>query len=245
MMKKFFTLLLLAVTLVSTAQETTLLRLKYTKGDSYAMSMNMVQDVDGAPVMTMNMDMSVDITDVTGDEYTSEMKFTKMKMDMFQGGMNMSFDSSKSDDELNQMGKMMKARMGPMLKAVIITKGNNLGDVLEMKIEPNIPGAADMANQQKNVVYPKHAVKVGDSWDIEREEKGMKMNFIYTVKSIGNKTVVLGISGNITGLAEGTISGSMDIERATGIPLKNLINMDMTVNEQQMNSKIVVLMTKK
>ncbi|MBL4569295.1 MAG: hypothetical protein JKY69_06540 [Flavobacteriaceae bacterium] len=244
-MKKFFTLLLLAVTLVSTAQETTLLRLNYTKGDSYTMSMNMVQNVDGAPVMTMSMDMTIDIIDVTGDEYTSEMKFAKMKMDMFGGGMNVSFDSTKSDDELDAIGKMMKAQMGPMLKIVISTKGNNLGDILEMKIEPNIPGAADMANQKNNVVYPKHAVKVGDSWDIEREEKGMKMNFIYTVKSIEKKTVDLSVSGKISGLADGTISGTMNIERATGIPLKTVLNMDMTIQEQQMNSKIVAVMTKK
>jgi len=237
-MKKFFTVLLLAVTLIGTAQESTLLRLDYTKGDSYTITMNMTQEMGGAVIMKMTMGMETEITEVNKDTYSSVMKFTKMVMEMNQGGMNITFDSTKSDDELDEMGKMMKAQMGPTLQAVFYAKGNNLGEVLEMRVEPNIPGASDMANQSNNVIFPKKAVRVGDTWAIEKENKGMKMNFIYTVKSIVSSKVVLGVSGKISGLAGGTISGSMDIDKKSGVPLKTAIDMSMSMSGQEMKTSM-------
>jgi len=237
-MKKFFTVLLLAVTLIGTAQESTLLRLDYTKGDSYTITMNMTQEMGGAVMMKMMMGMETEITEVNKDTYSSVMKFTKMVMEMNQGGMNITFDSTKSDDELDEMGKMMKAQMGPTLQAVFYAKGNNLGEVLEMRVEPNIPGASDMANQSNNVIFPKKAVRVGDTWAIEKENKGMKMNFIYTVKSIVSSKVVLGVSGKISGLAGGTISGSMDIDKKSGVPLKTAIDMSMSMSGQEMKTSM-------
>ena len=244
MMKKFFTLLLLAVTLVSSAQETTLLRLNYTNGDRYIMTMNMNQEMNDSPLMKMNLDISIAIIAVNGDEYDSTMKFTKMVMEMNQGGMEISFDSSKNDDELDDMGKMMKSQMGPILDAVIYAKGNSLGEVLEMKIEPNIPGATEMANQNNNVIYPKKALKVGDTWNAEKENKGIKMSFDYTVKSISKNLVMVTISGTTSGLADGTISGSMNIDRASGVPLKTIIDMDMTLSGQKLKTTLVAIMVK-
>jgi len=68
MMKGFLAIILLAFTLVSSAQETTLLRLNYTKGDRYIMSMDMNQEMNDEPFMIMNLGISIDITAVDGDE---------------------------------------------------------------------------------------------------------------------------------------------------------------------------------
>jgi len=165
-------------------------------------------------------------------------------MDVLAGGQVMSFDSGKSDDELDDFGKMLKMQMGPMLTAVIFAKGNGLGEVLEMKVEPNIPGVEDVGNQASSVAYPKEAVKIGTTWNMEKENKGSKMNFVYTVKSISGKEVVLSISGSISGKANGTISGDMNVDRKSGIPLKSTINMKMNVNGQEMETNMVSAMKK-
>jgi Family of unknown function (DUF6263) len=240
-MKKFFTLLLLALSLVSMAQESTLLRVNYNKGDKYIMSMFMKQDM-AAMNMLMKMDMSIDVKDVEGDVYNTEMKIEKINMNMSQGGMNMSYDSDKGDDELDPMGKQMQMQFAPMLEMIIFAKSNNLGEVLETRIEPNIPNADQFTNQSSSVVYPKSEVKVGDTWSFEKDSQGMKMDFVYTVKSITKDKVFLDVSGKISVLAEGTINGNMEIDREKGIPLKSTIEMDMSVSGQKIKTSINVTM---
>lgn len=243
-MKKLLVLFLVVSSTISLAQESVLLRLNYKKGDKYIMSMNMSQNMGTMMSMNMSMKMSQEITNVTGEEYVSEMKIASMKMDMNQGGMSMNFDSSKSDDELDDAGKMMKSQMGPMLKAVITSKGNNLGEVLSTTVEPNTPGTSDLTKQSSNVVYPKNKVKVGDTWDFKKSDKGMNMNFKYTVKTITSKLVVLDVSGTVDGMADGKISGVMNVNRKSGVPVKSNIKMDMTIQGQPMKTNMELTMTK-
>jgi len=132
-----------------------------------------------------------------------------------------------------------------MLEALMYAKGNNLGEVLEIKIEPNVMGMEDIAKQSSSVVYPTEAVKVGDSWNMIKEEKGMKMNFVYTVKSINENNVILDLSGEVSGMATGKITGDLEIDKESGVPLDSNINMLMTVNGQEMTSKVKMKMTKK
>jgi Family of unknown function (DUF6263) len=242
-MKKYFTLLLLAMSLASMAQESTLLRVNYNKGDKYIMTMFMKQDM-AAMNMLMTMDMSIDVKEVEGDIYNTEMKIERINMNMGQGGMNMSYDSDKSDDDLDAMGKQMQMQFAPMLEMVIFAKSNNLGEVLETRIEPNIPNADQFTNQSSSVVYPENKVKVGDTWSFEKDTQGMKMGFVYTVKSITKDKVLLDVSGKISVLAEGTISGNMEIDKAKGIPLKSTIEMDMSISGQKVKTSISVTMNK-
>ncbi|WP_158838513.1 DUF6263 family protein [Polaribacter sp. L3A8] len=244
-MKKLLILFLAVSANLSFAQEAILLRLNYEKGATYGVSMNVSQEMGTVMSMGMVMDMEIKVTDVKDDTYNCEMKFTKMTMDMLQGGQVMSFDSTKSDEELDETGKMMKAQMGPMLKTLISAKGNNLGEILEVTVAPNVPGVGDMAKQSSNVVYPKEALNVGSTWTMTKEEKGMKMDFLYTVKSITGDKVILDLSGDVTGMATGKISGNMDVDRASGIPENSLINMDLSVSGQELKSKITMTMAKK
>ncbi|WP_218598687.1 DUF6263 family protein [Polaribacter sp. NJDZ03] len=244
-MKKLLILFLVISANLSLAQDAALLRLNYEKGATYDVEMNISQEMGTVMSMGMLINMDIKVLDVNGDTYDSEMKFTKMTMDMLQGGQAMSFDSTKSDEELDETGKMMKAQMGPMLSALISAKGNNLGEILEVKVEPSIPGVEDMAKQSSNVVYPTEAVSVGSTWTMTKEEKGMKMDFLYTVKSISSDKIVLDLSGDVSGMATGTISGNMNIDKASGIPENSTIDMNMSVSGQELKSTIKMTMVKK
>ena len=164
---------------------------------------------------------------------------------MLQGGNAMSFDSTKSDEELDAVGKQMKTQMQPMLEALMFAKGNNLGEIIDIKIEPNVMGMEDIVKQSSSVVYPKEAVKVGDSWTKTKEEKGMKMDFVYTVKSIDEDNVNLVISGDVSGMATGKIAGNMQIDSASGVPLSSIVTMLMNINGQEMTTKVTMETTKK
>ena len=244
-MKKLLILFLVISANLSLAQDAALLRLNYEKGATYDVEMNISQEMGTVMSMGMLINMDIKVLDVNGDTYDSEMKFTKMTMDMLQGGQAMSFDSTKSDEELDETGKMMKAQMGPMLSALISAKGNNLGEILEVKVEPSIPGVEDMAKQSSNVVYPTEAVSVGSTWTMTKEEKGMKMDFLYTVKSITSDKIVLDLSGDVSGMATGKISGNMNIDKASGIPENSTIDMNMSVSGQELKSTIKMTMVKK
>ncbi|WP_165733502.1 DUF6263 family protein [Polaribacter sp. 20A6] len=244
-MKKLLILFLVISANLSLAQDAALLRLNYEKGATYDVEMNISQEMGTVMSMGMLINMDIKVLDVNGDTYDSEMKFTKMTMDMLQGGQVMSFDSTKSDEELDETGKMMKAQMGPMLSALISAKGNNLGEILEVKVEPSIPGVEDMAKQSSNVVYPTEAVSVGSTWTMTKEEKGMKMDFLYTVKSISSDKIVLDLSGDVSGMATGKISGNMNIDKASGIPENSTIDMNMSVSGQELKSTIKMTMVKK
>jgi hypothetical protein len=244
-MKKLVVLFLVISATISSAQDPVLLRLNYEKGASYSVSMNMSQEMGTMMSMGMSIDMGMKIIDAKGENYESEMKFTKISMDMLQGGNIISFDSSKSDDELDEAGKMMKTQMGPMLEAVVLTKGNNLGEITEAVVEPNVPGMEDIANQSSNVVYPKEAVKVGSTWTMSKDEKGMKMDFLYTVTSILKETILLDLSGDVSGMADGKITGNIKIDRTSGIPLETLMNMNLSFNGQELTSKVSVTTRKK
>ena len=244
-MKKLLILFLVISANLSLAQDSVLLRLNYEKGATYGISMKISQDMGAIMSMGMTMNMNIKVIDVTEDTYDSEMRFTNITMDMLQGGNVMSFDSSKSDGDLDEAGKMMKNQMAPMLKAVVFSKGNNLGKVIEAKVEPNVLGMEDLVNQSSNSVYPEEAIKVGSTWSMSKKQKGMVMDFIYTVKSITKGNVVLDLSGKVSEMATGTITGSMNIERESGIPIDSQINMDMSVNGQALKTKVATKMAKK
>jgi len=237
-MKKIFTLLLLTVTLASSAQST-LLRLNYNKGERYDVKMNMVQNMAAAGVfMNMNIEMAMEVKDVKKAIYDVEMKIKKMTMDMKQGAMEMSYDSTKKEADLDDKGKQMKAQMDPMLSVTIFSEITNLGKVLETKVTPDIPSAAQFKKQSNGIVYPEKAVKVGDTWTMEKNENGVQMNFTYKVKSITNTTVQLDVTGTIAGIGKGTITGDVTIDKSTGVPTKSTINMDMEVQGQKVKTSV-------
>lgn len=235
---------MLAFMLVSNAQESTLLRLNYNKGEKYKMSFEMAQNMGAMGHMNMKMFMEIDILDVNQDTYDSKIKFTKIDMNSSMAGQNISFNSDKTDDELDETGKMMKAQMSPMLKAVLYAKGNNLGEVTEMTVEPNVPGLNDIGNQLSNITYPQEAIEVGSTWEMEKETNGMTMKFVYTVKTISEKEIILDVTGNITGMAEGNVAGDMLIDKLSGVPTNSNIIMKMNTQGQEIESNITILTEK-
>jgi len=244
-MKKLVLFFLVISVNMSVAQEAVLLRLNYENNATYSTKMIVSQEMGAMMSMEMSMDMEMEVTAVKNENYDTKTKFTKMSMEMLQGGNLMSFDSSKSDDELDATGKMMKSQMGPMLEAVIYSNVTTLGEASVVSIEPMIPGVEDIASQSSIVVYPKEAVKVGSTWTMSKEEKGMKMDFLYTVQSILKENVLVDVSGEVSGMGSGKITGNITINRASGIPIKSLIEMNLSVSEQQLKMKAITEIAKK
>ena len=162
----------------------------------------------------------------------------RMKMDMNQGGMPISYDSTLSEDELDEMGKVMHSQMSPMFSAIISTTMTNRAETIETTIDPPIQGMGDLTSNSSAVVYPKQALKVGDSWTANKMENGMDMKMTYTINSIESDVVNVDLSGTIELMAEGTISGNIVIDKDSGNVNSSSMVMDMKVQGQEMKMDI-------
>ena len=233
-MKKVLIALLVIISITTTAQESVLLRLNYTKGDSFLVTTESNQNMGSQGGMNMKMTMGMIVADVAEENIKTESQITSIVMDMMQGGMTMSYDSNKNDEELDQMGQMLKSQFAPMMEAVIYNTLDSQGNVIDTKLDPAIPGMEQMTNRAMSTInYPKEKVSVGSSWTSENENQGMKMTTKYTVSSIADGFVTLDVSGDMSGVGTGTIKGKSTVEISSGMSINSEI--EITIATQGMN----------
>ena len=213
-----------------------MLRANYKKGDVLEVKMEQSQNMGAKGGVDMKMSMDMVVTSKDGDMLTTESKIKSINMNMLQGGMAMSYDSSMKDDDLDEMGKMMKQQFDPMMKSTIIAKVNSQGEILETKVEPSNPAMDQIIAQAKGVIYPNEEVLVGTSWSDVTSQQGMSVTSIYTVSKIENGKVYINITGAVTGMGEGDIKGDLVVDIETGI--QDSASSEMAVNAGGMDMKI-------
>ena len=235
-MKKLLFLFVLVTAINATSQESVLLRANYKKGDVLEVKMEQSQNMGAKGGVDMKMSMDMVVTSKDGDMLTTESKIKSINMNMLQGGMAMSYDSSMKEEDLDEMGKMMKQQFDPMMKSTIIAKVNSQGEILETKVEPSNPAMDQIIAQAKGVIYPNEEVLVGTSWSDVTSQQGMSVTSIYTVSKIENGKVYINITGAVTGMGEGDIKGDLVVDIETGI--QDSASSEMAVNAGGMDMKI-------
>ncbi len=237
-MKRILIALLVITSIAVSAQESVLLRLNYTEGDSYLMTVESKQGMGAQGGVNMKMNMGMIVSEVSGDNVKTESKILSVALDMMQGGMAMSYDSNKKDEELDQMGQMLKSQFDPMMNSIIYNSYDKLGNITETKVEPSVPGMNQLTEASGSVIYPNEKISVGSSWSSNKDNQGMKTTTTYTVSQIKDGIVYLDITGNVSGAAaSGSVKGSSEIEVSTGLAKKTSIEvaisnqgMDITIN---------------
>ena len=94
-MKKLLFLFVFSTTFMVVAQESVLLRLNYEVGDVLLVEQNVSQNMGAQGGMDMKIEMDMTITGKVQEVFSTESKIKAVNMNMLQGGMVMSFDSSK------------------------------------------------------------------------------------------------------------------------------------------------------
>ena len=234
-MRKFILLALLTISFTAATQESVLLRLNYNQGDNYITSIELEQNMGEQGGMSMTMKMNSNVNSVDDELIMLESKIKSIAMNMNQGGMVMDYDSNKSSEELDQMGQMMKSQFDPILKATIYNSVDRYGNVLELKVEPTLPGMEQFTGSQNAINFPDEAVSVGSSWVSEADNQGMKIVTKYTVTSISDGMIYLDVSGDVSGIGVGTIIGKSTVEISSGIQTNATIEMTISVQGIEMN----------
>jgi hypothetical protein len=235
-MKKLLFLFVLVTAINVTSQESVLLRANYKKGDVLEVKMEQSQNMGAKGGIDMKMSMDMMVTSKDGDMLTTESKIKSINMNMLQGGMAMSYDSSVKEEDLDEMGKMMKQQFDPMMKSIITSKVNSQGEILETKVEPSNPAMDQITAQAKGVIYPYEEVSVGTSWSDVASQQGMSVTSIYRVSKIENGKVYINITGSVTGMGEGDIKGDLVVDIETGI--QDSASSEMAINAGGMDMKI-------
>ena len=243
-MKKILLAITMLLTFAIQGQEAIKLRVQYNEGDSYLMKVVTSQDMGAIMANSFTVQMIMDIVGKEGENFLTESKFKNVSMEMVQGGKTINYNSDTPEDQLDDVGKMMKLQMDPMMKALVKATISPRGESSNLTVVPaNAMQAGDFANQN-GVVYPEKAVKVGDSWDSSREANNVTLNTTHTVSEITSDTVKLEVTGKASGMATGTISGYVNINRANGIPRESKVVVKMDVMGQSVLTEAIVTIEK-
>lgn len=237
-MKKLIYVVALFVSFNMMAQETALLRVNYTAGDTYKVELKTNQDMGAM----MNLDMTMYMDFVVGEKGPEttriSTKATRVVSETTQQGITTKFDSNTKEEDLDAAGKMMKTQMGAIIGQEVSYDVDELGKT--SNISSSLVGAGDM----NSIEYPKEAVALGFSWKSSKSNNGVTMDLTYKVKEISSEFVYLEMSGTTSGVATGDVNGLMQIERSTGTVLNSEMEMNSTVMGQTMKTTVSVKMIK-
>jgi hypothetical protein len=235
----FLGALLLAFTLTAQSAK---LQYNLNKGDKYLVEINMKQNM--APIMDMDITVSINMTTtgVNGNSIETESKMGRMKMDMSAQGESVNFDSDKSDNELSEEEKKMKADLAPAMEMIMYQTMSKTGKMLSYKMVPEVKGAAAVLNQNQFlfVEYPTSTAKVGTKWGQSQSMNGMNMKIEYVVTEITSDKVFADVTGSLDGTTEAKIRGKLIIDRASGMALSNTIDMSVEAMGTTMGMKVSV-----
>ena len=141
----------------------------------------------------------------------------------------------QNEETLDQMGKMLQSQFKPMMDAKIMSSTDKMGKVVDIKVEPMIPGMEKLKQKIMVSLIQKRLLKSVPRGLHHRKSKALQWLRTYSVRDIANGFVYLDISGEITGVAEGTISGTAEIEVSSGA-LK-VMEMQTSMDAQNMTVK--------
>ena len=235
-MKKAVFLFLTTIALSVSAQESILLRHNYNQGDKYAIKIESKQDLGDQGSMNMYMSLEMTVAGVTKEDIKTVSKTVSVAIDLTQAGITTSYDSSIKDEELGERGLMVKSQFKPVMKSVIYTTLDHLGNTINAKAEPSYPGVEQFIEDTKVINYPEEKICEGSSWT----SKSDTQNIVYTVSSITNGNVTLDITGNVVGMSS-AIKGKAIVDSYSGM-LKNT-TLEVTVSNQEITIVAVTNMT--
>lgn len=239
-MKKHITIILstiIALTFVSfMVNDSVLLRFKPQVGKtmtckvktSQIMNMN-VQGQSMTNSQNSELKIQMTATKVTNDSVFCTAQMKSMKMTQNAMGMTMTFDTEHPENT------------SPMLKGAVKTYQDAIDKDIKVVFDP-LGNTLKMPSDKLpsfSAIYPEKAVSVGSQWTSTNSQNiagaDVAVTTTYTVAKITKKETTLNMESVIKAdIANGTNTGTMVIDNATGMAKSSTIktNMDVTISEQ-------------
>jgi hypothetical protein len=261
-MKNFKLILALAIVLpvFSYGQKKVFLKYNLKKGEQYITHTTTNQDITisaQGQTMTMSQEIHSDITtkvlEVRSDSIITANTMDKMTMDQTMFGQELKYDSSDPSTYASGRGKQIGDALNKLIgKAYKITM-DHFGNIGSYDISALINGGGKVSSSLKSgnnyIVFPKHKVKVGESWEADikpMKTDNMKIHMKYTLKKLSGKKATIAVSGTITANEingqtihlNGTQSGTVVVNTKTGWPVSARLTQDIKMKLEKNGTEI-------
>ena len=250
-MKKHITTILLAIiglTFISfMANDSVMLRFKPTIGKTMTCQTKstqiMTMNVQGQSMNTnQTMEMKAELTakEANKENITCDAQLKYMKLTQSAMGMTMVYDSEHPE------------KTSPLLAGAVEEYGKALNKTYQIVFDPMgniVETSSEKGNNLPNfsAIYPEESVTMGSQWtsDLTQDISGVEVTVktTYTVTKITKKETTVSIEGTMnSNEVNGTNTGSMVIDNATGLTKTSTIktNMSMTIEQQGLSIPVTV-----
>ena len=244
----------------ASAQKKVSLKYNLKKGEKYVSHTVINQDITmeaQGQTMTMNQVITSDMTslvkEVTADSVVTENTLDKMTMKQTMFGQELNYDSSDPSTYASGRGKQIGDALNKVIgKAYSITM-DHLGNIGSYDLSALLKAGGQTSSNVKSsnnyIVYPKHKVKVGESWEADikpMKSDNMKIHMKYTLKKISGKKATIALEGTIsankingqTMNMSGTQSGETVINTKTGWPVSSNMTQDVKMKLEKNGMEI-------
>lgn len=245
------------------AQKSVNLEYDLSQGDNYQFTTDIDMDMTFEAMgqtTTMNQLMGIQMTSIVssieGDDINQDFTFDKIAMNQKIFGMEINYDSEDSSTFTSGMGAQIAEQMNKIIGATIKISMDKYGTINELDIS-SITDNSDLVNSfgsgNMYAVYPKHKIKVGESWEEDikpPKESEMKVHVKYTLLKANKKQVEIGVEGTISANEiegneinlSGTTSGKMIVDRASGMLIQSTIESEVEMDLDKGGKKIPATM---
>ncbi len=239
------------------------LEYKLSQGDNYQFTTDIDMDMTFEAMgqtTTMNQLMGIQmtsiVTSIEDNDINQDFTFDKIAMNQKIFGMEINYDSEDSSTFNSGMGAQIATEMNKIIGATIKISMDKYGTINELNIS-SITSNSDLVNSfgsgNMYAVYPKHKIKVGESWEEDinpPKSSEMKVHVKYTLVKATKKQVDIDIEGTISANEiegneinlSGTTTGKMIVDRATGMLIQSTIDSEIEMDLEKGGNKIPATM---
>lgn len=183
----------------------------------------------------MNMIMVTTATEKADTLITAISRLEEMVFSSDMMGQHVSFDSKHMEDADPALASTFKDIIGKEFEIVSDIYGNVV----------SMPEDFPNNDQGFAAIFPKERIQEGSEWTVENENviNDMEMQTVmtYTVKEITKDRTKIELNGTVkSDMAEGEMTGDMEIDNQLGIPKICKINMPLTISGIPINQTITI-----
>ena len=238
--------------------------LKYNlhKSDQYVTKSNINQDIQmqaqGRSV-DIQAQTAIDVTSAVTELASNSIQLTttinKMSLTQSVMGRKIHFDSSDPSTYASGSGKLIGDKLNKLIGKSYTKVMDDLGHVKSVdmsNISEELNTTGKLSSRDIYVVFPGHAIEVGDSWETTihpAKSSNMVIHVKYTLNKLTGKDAVIGIDAKVSGSKiagkdislNGVVNGEATVDIKTGWTTK--INVDQEVKMNAETNGMTIPMT--
>ncbi len=255
-----FAVLFSAVSFQASAQKKVMLKYNLHQGEKYITHTNTNQDITmqaQGQTITMNQvitsDISTAVKSASSDSLVTSNTLDKMTMEQTVFGQKLKYDSSDPTTYASGRGKQIGDAMNKVIGKTYDVHMDREGNIGLYDLSNLLKNGGQVASNIKSgnsyIIFPKHKVKVGDSWQADikpMKTDNMQIHMKYTLKKVSGKKATIAIDGTITANKisgqdinlSGTQTGEAVVNIKTGWPVSSHMTQDIKMKVEKNGMEI-------